>query len=262
MLTMRALPAVKWMRLIVGLAVAGTLMSCGTAPRLATATAPPLELAAAPPATPAPAPKAAVELSVQVQSEPNDYAHRNYCAEGAIAALLSTWTSAVPSIDDIGVSAHVSETRGTKGPDAVQAINGYLEQITGTARYSYSKSYITSPAILKSQLETDLSGLGRFAHADHGSAVLVHVWTATLPGWNGYQAGHVIAVFGYDFTPGNPSGDTVTYAESAGTVAGYNGPQVQTISLAALWTATQAPATFTQTSTTPMPPRDPWTLIS
>lgn len=253
--------AVKWTRLIVGFAVAGALMSCGTAPRLATPTAPPVKLAAAPPATAAQAPKTAVELSVQVQPEPNDYAHRNYCAEGAIAGLLSTWTSAVPSIDAIGVSAHVSETRGTKGPDAVQAINGYLEQITGTARYAYSKSYVTSPAILKSQLETDLSGLGRFAHSDHGSAVLVHVWTDTLPGWNGYQASHVIAVFGYDFTPGSSSGDTVTYAESAGTVAGYNGPQVQTISLAALWTATETPPTLTHISTTPMPLHDPWTLI-
>lgn len=270
MLTMRGertLPAVRWTRLVIGFAAAGTLMSCGAAPRLAMPTAPPAELAAAPPATAALPPKTAVELPVQVQLEPNDYAHRNYCAEGAIAALLSTWTSALPSIDAIGVSAHVTESRGTKGADAVQAINGYLEQITGTTSYAYSKTYVTSPAILKSQLETDLSGLGRFAHADHGSAVLVHVWTATLPGWNGYQASHVIAVFGYDFTPGSPSGDTVTYAESAGTVAGYNGPPVQTISFAALWTATQSPTpvqttpTPTQTSTTRMPQYDPWTLI-
>lgn len=244
----------KWKHLIVAFAGAGALVSCGTAPRLTTSTATPAASATAPPVTAALAPKAALELSVQVQPEPNDYAHRNYCAEGAIAALLSSWTGAVPSIDDIGVSAHVVESRGTKGADAAQAINEYLEQITGTARYAYSKTYVTSPAILKSQLETDLSGLGRFAFAGHGSPVLVRVRTATLPGWNGYQAGHVIAVFGYDFTPGNPGGDTVTYAESAGSVAGYNGPQVQTISLAALWTAVQA-------ATTPASLHDPWTLI-
>jgi hypothetical protein len=40
--------------------------------------------------------------------------------------------------------------------------------------------------------------------------------TATLPGWDGYQAQHMIAVFGYNFTVGTLSGDTVTYAESAG----------------------------------------------
>lgn len=262
----------QWRRLIVGFAVAGAIASCGTAPRLAGPTASPAELAASPPATPAPAPRPAVQLSVQVEPEPGDYEHRNYCAEGAIAALLSTWTNAVPSIDDIGALANVSETRGTRGPDAAQAINQYLRQITGTSRYAYSTAYITSPEKLKSQIEINLSGLGRFAHAGHGSAVVVHVWTATLPGWNGWQASHAIAVFGYDFTPGNPGGDTVTYTESASPVAGYTGPQVQTISLADLWTATQTPIRATPSAPTPPPgtappgtptPRfQPWTLIS
>src|SRR5579859_755280 len=246
------------MGLISGFAVAGALMSCGAAPPLAIPVA---RSVTTPLATAAHPPKAAVELAVEVSPEPNDDAHRNYCVEGAIAALLSTWTSAVPSLDAIGESAHVSEAHGTKGADATQAINEYLEQITGTARYSYSWAYVTSPAILKQQLENDLSGLGRFAPAGHGSPAIVHVWTATLPGWDGYQSSHAIAVFGYDFTAGNPNGDTVTYAESAGSVAGYNGPQVQTISLAALWTATQTPWTATQTPTTSTRPHSLWTLI-
>ena len=186
-----------------------------------------------------------------------------HLSEGAIAVLLSTWTSAVPSIDDIGVSAHVVESRGTKGADAVQAINDYLEHITGTARYSYSKSYVTSLGVLKSQLETDLSGQGRFAHAGHGSPVLVRVRTTTLPGWNGWQAGHVIAVFGYDFTSGDPGVDTVTYAESASPVAAYAGPQVQTISLADLWAAVQkAPPSASAAATAATFPRDLWTVIA
>ena len=171
--------------------------------------------------------------------EPNDYAHRNYCAEGAIAVLLSTWTTALPSLDAIGVAAHVVESYGTTGPNAVQAINAYLEQITGTATYAYTGTHVTSLPAFESQLETDLSGQGRFGAAGHGSPVLVHVMTATLPGWGGYEAQHMIAVFGYDFAAGTPAGDTVTYAESAGSVAGYNGPRVETISLAALWTAMQ-----------------------
>lgn len=65
----------------------------------------------------------------------------------------------------------------------------------------------------------------------------------------------MIAVFGYDFRAGSPDGDTVTYAESGGSVAGYTGPQVQTISLAALWAATQSPATSWSA-------RDQWTLIA
>ena len=240
---------------IIVLAAAGALAGCGVAPARTTTTAIPAAPATAEPAVTAAAPAAAVQLPVQVQLEPNDYAHRNYCAEGAISVLLSTWSTAVPSIDAIGVAAHVSETRGTRGPDAVQAINDYLGQITGTDGYAYSATYVTSPAILKSILARDLSGLGRFEHGGHGSPVLVHVWTTTLPGWNGWQAGHVVAVFGYDFTPGNPSGDTVTYAETGSSVAGYTGPQVQTIPLAALWAAT------TQTATTPLALHNPWTVI-
>ena len=198
---------------------------------------------ATPPPTPAPTPTATasttVQLSVQTELEPNDYAHRNYCAEGAIATLLSTWTTALPSIDAIGVAAHVVESYGTIGANAVQAINAYLEQITGTAKFGYTGTHVTSLPAFESQLETDLSGTGRFTAAGHGSPVLVHVMTATLPGWDGYQAHHMIAVFGYNFTAGTPAGDTVTYAESAGSVAGHNGPQVETISLTALWTAIQ-----------------------
>lgn len=253
----------KWKRWIIGFAGAGTLMSCGTAPQLTHPAGALQASATAPPATAAPAPKPAVELSVGVEPEPNDYAHRNYCAEGAIAALLSTWTSAVPSIDDIGVAAHVVENRGTRGADAMHAINDYLEQITGTARYAYSEAYVTSLAVLKTKLETDLSGQGRFVSAGHGSPVLVRVRTTTLPGWNGWQAGHVIAVFGYDFTSEDPSIDTVTYAESASPVAAYNGPQVQTISLADLWAAVPtALPSAPPTATTPAFPRDLWTVIA
>jgi hypothetical protein len=193
--------------------------------------------------TPAPTPTATasttVQLSVQIEVEPNDYAHRNYCAEGAIAVLLSTWTTALPSIDAIGVAAHVVESYGTIGANAVQAINAYLAQITGTANYAYTGTHVTSLPVFESQLEADLSGERRFTAAGHGSPVLVHVMTATLPGWGGYQAHHMIAVVGYDLAAGTPAGDTVTYAESAGSVAGYTGPQVETISLAALWTAMQ-----------------------
>jgi hypothetical protein len=193
--------------------------------------------------TPAPTPTATasttVQLSVRIELEPNDYAHRNYCAEGAIAVLLSTWTTALPSLDAIGVTAHVIESYGTTGDNAVGAINTYLQQITGTTNYAYTGTHVTSLPVLESQLETDLSGMGRFTTAGHGSPVLVHVMTATLPGWGGYQAQHMISVFGYSFAAGTPAGDTVTYVESAGSVAGYNGPQVETISLAALWTAMQ-----------------------
>lgn len=206
------------------------------------------------PATAEKTARVAVSLPIQIELEPNDYLHRNYCVEGAIAVLLSTWTRSVPSIDAIGQTAHVVESYGTTGANAVVAINYYLEQITGSTRFSYSGAHVTNLDVFESDLQTDLSGLGRLAAAGHGSPVLVHVMTATLPGWDGYQAQHMVAVYGYNFTAGNPMGDTVTYAESAGSVAGYNGPHVETISLQALWTAMQ---NYNQDITT-----DPVTVIS
>ena len=173
--------------------------------------------AAATPGQPTSTPTASttVQLAVRIELEPNDYAHRNYCAEGAIAVLLSTWTSAVPSLDAIGVAAHVVESLGTLGVNAVEAINGYLDQITGTAAYAYTGTHVTSLAAFESELQADLSGNGRLTTAGHGSPVLVHVMTATLPGWGGYQAQHMLAVFGYSLAAGTAASDTVTYAESA-----------------------------------------------
>jgi len=198
-------------------------------------------------------PHLAASLPIQLELEPNEYVHRNYCVEGAIAVLLSSWTRAVPSIDAIGQAAHVVESYGTTGATAVLAINSYLEQITGSPGFAYTGTHVTDLAVFETQLETDLSGLGRFAPAGHGSPVLVHVMTATLPGWDGYQAQHMVAVYGYNFAAANPNADTVTYAESAGTVAGYNGPHVETISLQELWTAMQ---NYNQDITT-----DPVTVI-
>ncbi len=257
----RAAQRPRWAPPLLFLSVASVLLaSCGSSASRAGAVSPSspapaatqqAEAAATPSGTPRgsaptatasptpPSPKQEVELAVRVYLEPNDYAHRNYCAEGAIAVLLSTWTGAVPSLEAIGVAAHVVESYGTTGANAVVAINSYLGQITGTQRYAYTGTHVTSLAVFQQQLETDLSGLGRFVGAGHGSPVLVHVMTATLPGWEGYQAQHMIAVIGYNFSAGTAGADTVTYAESAGSVAGYNGPEVQTISLAALWNAMQ-----------------------
>ncbi len=94
------------------------------------------------------------------------------------------------------------ESYGTTGKNAVWAINSYLQQITGSSRYAYWGTHVTSLAAFRSDLEADLSGLGRLATAKHGSPVLVHVMTATLPGWDGYQAQHMVAGFGYNFTAG------------------------------------------------------------
>ena len=137
------------------------------------------------------------------------------------------------------MAAHMVESYGTAGANTVVAINSYLDQVTGSQRYSYTGTDVTSLPVFQAQLESDLSGLGRLASAGHGSPLLVHVVTATLPGWDGYQAQQMIAVIGCNLSAGTAGGNTVTYAESAGAVAGYDGPETQTISPAALGNAMQ-----------------------
>jgi hypothetical protein len=180
-----------------------------------------------------------VELAVLIHPEPNGYGHRNYCAEGAIAILLSTGADAVLSLDVISVAAHVVQSYGTTGTNAVVAINSYLEQISGYSRYAYASTHTTSLAIFEQQLETQLSRLGRLAAAGHGRRVLVHVMTATLPVWKGYQSQQMIAVTGYDFSVGAGEPTPSPTWRAPARWPATDGPEMRTISLAALWTEMQ-----------------------
>src|SRR2546428_363747 len=72
------------------------------------------------------------------------------------------------------------------------------------------------------------------------AAVMVQTMTRTMPGWNHWNATHMITIFAFDFTHHDPALDTVSYAETPSPLAGYRGPDFQTISVEALWVAMQA----------------------
>src|SRR5919108_10013 len=74
----------------------------------------------------------------------------------------------------------------------------------------------------------------------HGVPVMVQTMTRTMPGWNRWNATHMITIFAFDFSHNDPALDTVTYAETPSPLAGYRGPDFQTISVKALWVAMQA----------------------
>ncbi len=74
----------------------------------------------------------------------------------------------------------------------------------------------------------------------HGVPVMVQAMTRTMPGWNRWNATHMFTIFAFDFTHNDPELDTVTYAETPSPVAGYRGPDVQIMSLTALWIAMAA----------------------
>ncbi len=175
--------------------------------------------------------------AVALVREPNTYSYRNYCVPGAISMLLSMWTAHPPGIDAIAAEAKLQPDFGVWGNDAVAAINHYLIPIIGSGNGEYVGTHLSSPAELVSAIEESVPSGSLLPLASHGTPVLVHVMTGSLPGWDGYEAQHMIAVIGYDFRGGTAAADTVTYAESAGSVAGYNGPGTETVTIEALWSA-------------------------
>ena len=74
----------------------------------------------------------------------------------------------------------------------------------------------------------------------HGAPVLVQTMTGTMPGWNHWNATHMITIFAFDFSHKNPALDTVTYVDTSSRLTGYAGRGVETISVKALWTAMHA----------------------
>src|ERR1700686_1319426 len=169
---------------------------------------------------------AASQGAVQVRGfhEPGDWAHRNYCGAGATQVLLSAWMSDVPDIETVAKASNLNPNRGEFGADATRAINQYVNPVAVPA-FGQPRYKAEHPAVMT---------------FGHGVPVMVQTMTKTMPGWNHWNATHMITIFAFDFSHNDPALDTVTYAETPSPLAGYRGPDFQTISVAALWVAMQA----------------------
>jgi hypothetical protein len=174
--------------------------------------------------------------------EPGDYAHRNYCGAGATQVLLSAWMANVPDIESVARRSHLNANRGEFGADALQAINAYLEPVVtpvlGHPRYV--AEHVTTLTGVTSRIQRDIQDQAAVQAFGHGVPVMVQTMTRTMPGWNHWNATHMITIFAFDFSHNDPALDTVTYAETPSPLAGYRGPDFQTISVNALWVAMQA----------------------
>jgi hypothetical protein len=203
-----------------------------------------------PSSTPEPAPSvtvgqvAASQGAVQVRGfhEPGDWAHRNYCGAGATQVLLSAWMSEVPDIETVARASKLNPNRGEFGADATNAINAFLNPMVmpalGQARYK-AEHVITLDGVT-SRIQQDIVDQQAIMTFGHGVPVMVQTMTRTMPGWNHWNATHMITIFAFDFSHNDPALDTVTYAETPSPLAGYRGPDFQTISVKALWVAMQA----------------------
>lgn len=174
--------------------------------------------------------------------EPGDYAHRNYCGAGATQVLLSAWLTSVPDIETVARQSHLNPNRGEFGADATAAINAFLSPIVGPAlgHARYQAEHVITLDGVKQRIRRDILDADASHLFGHGVPVMLQTMTRTMPGWNHWNATHMITVFAFDFSHNDPALDTVTYAETPSPLAGYRGPDFQTISLNALWAAMQA----------------------
>jgi hypothetical protein len=206
--------------------------------------------------TPSPSPSPSAQPSVTVGQvavnqgnvevrgfhEPGDWAHRNYCGAGATQVLLSAWMTDVPDIETVARASKLNPNRGEYWADATNAINGFLNPVVipalGQARYK--AEHLVSLDDVKARIQSDITDPQALMTFGHGVPVMVQTMTRTMPGWNRWNATHMITIFAFDFSHNDPALDTVTYAETPSPLAGYRGPDFQTITVKALWVAMQA----------------------
>ena len=207
------------------------------------ATAPPGT--ALPATTPAPTPQPTpipLRVAVRAYHEPLDHAHRNYCGAGATEVLLSAWMAQLPDVETVARAIRLDPNSGATGANTAAGINALLRPVVtpqlGHDRYT-GEHLTTLDAVLQ-RLRQDLGDGDALQRFGHTVPVMVQTMTRTMPGWGGWQATHMITVAAAHLDTGNPDVDTVTYAETPSPIAGYNGPDFQTITVRALWTAMQA----------------------
>jgi hypothetical protein len=202
--------------------------------------------------TQTPSPQASVTVgqvaqsqgSVQVRGfhEPPDWAHRNYCGAGATQVLLSAWMTDVPDIETVARASKLNPNSGEFGANATTAIDVFLNPVVLPAlgQPRYKAEHVTMLDEVKARIQRDIVDQQAIMTFGHGVPVMVQTMTKTMPGWNHWNATHMITIFAFDFSHDDPALDTVTYAETPSPLAGYRGPDFQTISVKALWVAMQA----------------------
>ncbi len=174
--------------------------------------------------------------------EPGDWGHRNYCGAGATLVLLSAWLPQVPDIETVARRAKLNPSVGQTGGDTVVAVNSFIDPVVVPAvgHSWYRGEHITTLADVVAHLRSDLLSPEANRLFGHGVPVMVQTMTRTMPGWNRWNATHMITIYGMDLSHNDPALDTVSYAETPSPLAGYRGPAFQSISVQALWTAMQA----------------------
>jgi hypothetical protein len=228
-----------------GLLAAALLPACAPGDPAAAArqvvTDPPSASRTLPATTPLPTPSA-LRVAVRPYHEPGDHAHRNYCGAGATEVLLSAWMPGVPDVETVARGIALDPDTGATGAHTAAGIDAFLRPVVAPrlGHDRYLGEHITTLDGVLQRLRTDLGDARALHLFGHTVPVMVQTMTKTMPGWNGWQATHMITIAEAQLDSGNSDVDTVTYAETPSPIAGYNGPPFRTITVRALWTAMQA----------------------
>src|SRR6267143_1003193 len=170
---------------------------------------------AAPTQTPQPQPSLTVgqvasgQGAVEVRGfhEPPDWAHRNYCGAGATQVLLSAWMTDVPDIETVAKASKLNPNSGEFGANATTAIDSFLNPVVLPAlgQPRYKAEHVTTLDEVKARIQRDIVDQQAIMTFGHGVPVMVQTMTKTMPGWNHWNATHMITIFAFDFSHDDPA---------------------------------------------------------
>lgn len=167
---------------------------------------------------------------VQSYVEPNDYAHRNYCGAGAATVVISHFDPGYAQnvdIDQLGEEMNLDPDMGVWIRDITKPVNDHVNELAGQELNWYQTGKAATLDDFRFMLDYDIR--------QNGVPLITGLYTGGLPGWGGQDVGHIVAVYGYyEDAEGN---EFVTYADTAPSASGYEGPVFRTVDLGTFWEA-------------------------
>ncbi len=156
-------------------------------------------------------------------SEPNDYAHRNYCGPGSSQVTISNWNpNGVPGIDQLGSEESTDPNGGTLLGNMVGPINNH-----GNTNSYYNNQVAGSQGTFNDWVGADIG---------FGHPLITAIQTMgngyTLNGW-GLNTAHIVSIYAYNFV--TPGAGTIGYVETSGTVAGTSATGRQNFGTDPFW---------------------------
>lgn len=163
-------------------------------------------------------------------AEPNDPAHRNYCGPGAATVVISHWDADYArkgDIDQLAADMDIDPDSGVWVRDIVKPLNERINAAVGQELNWYRLGEASNIDEFRYMLQFDI--------VENGVPLITSLQTGGLPGWEGQDVGHIVAVYGYGV--GADGTEYVTYADTAPAAAGYQSDAFHTIELQTFWEA-------------------------